>query len=47
VLALVSVPGSIHYQVLPGLHRDQLLDGCEPLPSEGGQEWWRPITKAT
>ena len=26
VLALVSVPGSIHYLVLPGLHRDDLLN---------------------
>lgn len=25
VLALVSVPGSIHYIVLPGWHRDDLL----------------------
>ena len=25
VLALVSVPGSIHYVVLPGLRRDELL----------------------
>src|SRR3954447_818894 len=25
VLALVSVPGSVHYVVVPGLHRDDLL----------------------
>ena len=34
VLALVSVPGSIRYRVLPGVHRDQLLDGRESLPSD-------------
>lgn len=42
VLALVSVPGSIHYVVLPGLRRDELLarpqllaDGADAAP------WWR------
>lgn len=25
VLMLVSVPGSIHFRVLPGVHRDELL----------------------
>jgi hypothetical protein len=44
VLALVSVPGSIHYSVLPGLHRDELiadphlLDATAPA---GMQDWWR------
>jgi hypothetical protein len=44
VLALVSEPGSIHYAVLPGLDRDQLItdpslvDTLEAAP--GG--WWRP-----
>jgi hypothetical protein len=44
VLALVSVPGSIHYSVLPGLHRDELiadphlLDATAPA---GVQDWWR------
>jgi hypothetical protein len=37
VLALVSVHGSIHYQVLPGLGRGDL-----PLAA-GGAEWWRPV----
>ena len=37
VLALVSVPGSIGYQVLPGLHRSDL-----PLAADG-LEWWRPV----
>jgi hypothetical protein len=39
VLALVSVPGSIHYVVLPGLRRGEVLDGPHLL---GGDEaWWR------
>jgi hypothetical protein len=33
VLALVSVPGSVHYVVLPGLRRDALLKGPHVLPS--------------
>ena len=43
-LALAGVPSSIHYVVLPGLRRDevlrdpQLLDGLE---SGSTQEWWR------
>jgi hypothetical protein len=46
VLALVSVPGSIHYLVLPGLRRDEVLawpqapDG--PAPTEAAA-WWRPV----
>jgi hypothetical protein len=32
VLALVSVPGSIHYVVLPGLRRDELLRGRRSWP---------------
>jgi hypothetical protein len=43
VLALVSVPGSIHYVVLPGLRRDALLDRRQVL--DGGAvdaaSWWR------
>ena len=44
VLALVSVPGSIHYVVLPGLRRDDVLadpslvDGVEPGRANA---WWR------
>jgi hypothetical protein len=44
VLALVSIPESIHYAVLPGQHRDVLL--ADPqlagvvAPSEVGA-WWR------
>jgi hypothetical protein len=51
VLALVSVPGSIHYVVLPGLYRDEVLaraelaDGREPagvgpVPADPAA-WWR------
>lgn len=41
VLALVSVRGSIHYVVLPGLHRDDVLadltvlDGTAPGERQG------------
>jgi hypothetical protein len=43
VLALVSVPGSIHYIVLPGLGRDELLARPQVLagPAVGGPDWWR------
>jgi hypothetical protein len=46
VLALVSVPASIHYAVLPGLRRDQLLgdphlaDATAPGEIHG---WWRLV----
>jgi hypothetical protein len=49
VLALVSEPGSIHYAVLPGLDRDQvvanpsLVDTVAAVP--GG--WWRPERRVT
>ncbi len=36
VLALVSVPGSIHYVVLPGLRRDELLARPQVLAGAGG-----------
>ena len=43
VLALVSVRGSIHYVVLPGLRRDALLD--QPRVLDGAtadaSAWWR------
>jgi hypothetical protein len=44
VLALVSVPGSIHYVVVPGLHRDELL--IDPSVIDGHRqvaEWWRLV----
>lgn len=46
VLALVSVSGSIHYAVLPGLHRDEVLadphvaDEVAPAEADG---WWRLV----
>ncbi len=46
VLALVSVPGSIHYIVLPGLYRDDVLARAElldPAPAAAldAAAWWR------
>jgi hypothetical protein len=46
---LVSVPGSIHYRVLPGEHRDAVLadphafDGVAPV---GPTDWWRVVSAA-
>jgi hypothetical protein len=45
VLALVSVPGSIHYIVLPGLRRDEVLRRPQVLAHQvtaGAAAWWRP-----
>lgn len=38
VLALVSVPGSIGYHILPGARRADVLAGARPT---GSGEWWR------
>ena len=45
VLALVSVPGSVHYMVLPGLRRDDLLARPHVLAgaAAGKAAWWRPV----
>jgi hypothetical protein len=45
VLALVSVPGSIHYMILPGLRRDDLLARPYVLAwtPAGKAAWWRPV----
>jgi hypothetical protein len=46
VLALVSVPGSIHYKVVPGLRRDEVLDAPELLDATAPTDadaWWRVI----
>ena len=42
VLALVSVPGSIHYMVLPGLRRDEFLARPQAMAGAGadGAAWW-------
>jgi hypothetical protein len=43
ILALVSVPGSVHYVVLPGLRRDVLLERPDLLASAAADAaaWWR------
>jgi hypothetical protein len=43
VLALVSTPRSIHYQVLPGLRRDEVLHRPQLLSGYEGGQWWRPV----
>ena len=45
VLALVSVPGSIHYVVLPGLRRDELLARPQILAGAAAESaaWWCPV----
>jgi hypothetical protein len=49
-LALVSEPDSIHYAVLPGLDRDQVIANpvlVDHLSAAAGG-WWRPAaTTAT
>jgi hypothetical protein len=49
VLALVSVPGSIRYHVLPGLRRDDVLANPRllqaPQPVVSG-DWWRLVEAA-
>ena len=46
VLALVSAPGSIHYAVLPGRWREELLSGHGLLGdvTPETRDWWR-LTK--
>jgi hypothetical protein len=48
VLALVSVPGSIHYRVVPGVRRDELTGAPHLLDStsDAAAAWWRPIEAA-
>jgi hypothetical protein len=41
VLALVSVRGTIHYCVLPGLGRDDLLSNPWLIPGDETGAWWR------
>ncbi|MGW8378414.1 hypothetical protein [Streptomyces sp. ODS28] len=47
VLALVSVPGSIHFRVLPAEHRTPLLHGertgPDADPATEASSWWRPV----
>ena len=49
VLALVSSPGSIHYRVVAGIRRTDLLADPARLASEGparGTDWWRLVDVA-
>ena len=49
VLALGCVPGSIHYVVLPGLRRDELLRAPhlrEAAAPGDAAAWWRPVEAA-
>jgi hypothetical protein len=49
VLALGSVPGSIHYVVLPGLRRDDVLRDPHLLDDAAGSDpasWWRLVEAA-
>jgi hypothetical protein len=44
-LAVVSVRSSIHYVVLPGLRRDDLLDNpvqTDEVVTDTAAAWWRP-----
>jgi hypothetical protein len=43
VLALVSTATSIHYEVLPGLRRDDVLREPHLLSRYPGRQWWRPV----
>jgi hypothetical protein len=46
VLALVSVPGSIHYMILPGLRRDDFLARPHVLGGVAAADsaaWWHPV----
>jgi hypothetical protein len=43
------VLGSIHYMILPGLRRDELLQApsrLEAATSEDAGRWWRPVEAA-
>jgi hypothetical protein len=46
VLELVSVRGSIHYQVVPGLRRDEVLADprvLDPVEPTDKGSWWRMV----
>jgi hypothetical protein len=50
VLELVSVPGSIHYRVVPGLRRDDALGdpsrlavAAPPVPAGDEPPWWQLV----
>ncbi|TDU83838.1 hypothetical protein EV138_6302 [Kribbella voronezhensis] len=43
ILELVSEPGSIHYHVLPGIHRDEVLADPDLLTPADDPSWWRLV----
>jgi hypothetical protein len=47
VLELGCVPGSIHYKVLPGFRRDEVLSApvlIDQPVADAAMAWWRPIS---
>jgi hypothetical protein len=47
VLAIGCVPTSIHYRVLPGLRRDQLLTDPTSIDAsapDAANAWWQPLS---
>lgn len=49
ILELGCVPGSIHYIVVPGLHRDDVLrqpDVLEAAAADDASAWWRLVSAA-
>ena len=46
VLAIGSVRGSIHYTVIPGARRSDVLPPAKIAASPGANEWWRVTTAA-
>jgi hypothetical protein len=49
ILELGCVPGSIHYMVVPGLHRDDVLrypDLLNPAAVSEGSTWWQLVSAA-
>ena len=50
ILEIGCVPGSIHYMVLPGFHRDEVLRQPDLLldyqSGVGDAAWWRPVEAA-
>ena len=48
VLAIGCDPASIHYKVLPGLHREELLaaPNLSAFEADAERAWWRPVGMA-
>ena len=47
VLAIGSVRGSIHYTVIPGARRADVLPPAAIAASHGAHEWWRVTSAAS